>query len=252
MTMVTELIERTAEPHSRTQLTKLVYAVLFLIVTSGLFYLLLMDILLPGYYDHLVDLNQSGLMRTLERHLPLAQSLFFLLQLMVVISFFPSFSQIFDFRSLLPLNRLFQNMMFGVGAGVAALLATILLLTTVPSLVGGYRPTDIVAYIADHFYSGSGLGLALLLVFVLPVAAEIFFRGILLRELLGSISVPSALILSTLLFVLSWPAFNWIAGAALGLGAGFLFYRTRSVLACTVANACFTAGAIAFQIARLR
>jgi membrane protease YdiL (CAAX protease family) len=240
--MATELIQPAVEPDSRTKLTKLVYAALFLIATSGSFYVLTMGFLIPDYYAHLVDTNEFGLLRTVERYLPLVQSLFPLLQFSVVLVFFhPLVRPMFDFRA--PLNRSVRNIFLGLFAGVVALLATL------PSFLGNHRPSETVVFVANHFYSGSGLGLALLQVFLIPVVAEVLFRGIFLRQLLENISVVSALIVSTLLFMLSSP--NFIAGATLSLAAGILFYRTRSVLACVVANASFTFGAIVLQIWRL-
>jgi membrane protease YdiL (CAAX protease family) len=97
----------------------------------------------------------------------------------------------------------------------------------------------------------------LLIVVLLPIAQALFFNGILLRQLLESISVVSALIVSTLVLMLSWPALNsWpafylIAGAALGLATGIVFWQTKSVLACAVANASFTIGAVVLQLWRM-
>lgn len=243
--MATGLAQPALESGSRAQLTKLVYAALFLIATSVLFYVLEIGFLIPDYYRHLTT-RRFGSLQNVEAYLPLTQSLFFLVQMLVVISFFRPLKQMFDVRALLPLNRsVFRNITFGFSAGLIALLATL------PIFLGVHRPSETVVFLANHFYSASGLGLALLLVALLPVAAEILFHGILLGKLLDNISVVAALVASTLLFTLSWSAFNVIAGAALGLAAGILFYRTRSVLACVVANASFTVSALMLQIARL-
>jgi membrane protease YdiL (CAAX protease family) len=245
--MATELIQPAVEPHSRAKLTTLVYAALFMIATSGSFYFLTMSVLIPDYYRHLVDTDQSGLLRLLERNLPLTQGLFSLIQLTFALAFFrPLVKQMFAFRGVPPLNRSARNILLGVSTGLIALLAT-----AFPNLLGNRQPSETVTFLANHFYSVSGLGLALLLVFMLPVTAEIFFRGIFLSQLLENISVVSAIVVSTLLFLLSWPAFNLIAAAALGLAAGILFYRTRSMLACVVANVSFTVGIITLQISRL-
>lgn len=237
--MATELIQPGAEARSRANLTKLVYAALLLIATSGAFYVLFTD-----YSMHLVATNRFSLARTVEEDFSPAQSLFSVLQLLVLlVVFHPHVREMFEFRGV---PRAVGNILLGISAGVIALSATL------PSFLGSHQASGNVLFLANHFYSASGLGLALLLVFLLPVASEIFFRGIFLRQLLESISAVSAVIVSTLLFVLSWPAFNLIAGAALGLAAGILFYRTRSVLACIVANASFTVGTIVLQISRLR
>jgi membrane protease YdiL (CAAX protease family) len=241
--MATDLIQPAVEPRSRAMLTKLVYAALFLIATSGL-----PLVLMTSYYAHLVHTNQFGVLRTVEEDSPLAQSLFSLLQFSAVLVFLHSLvRQMFDLRGVLPLNRSVRNILLGVSTGLVALLVT-----GFPNFLGNRQPSETVTFLANHFYSASGLGLALALVLVLPVASEIVFRGIFLRQLLENISAVSAVIVSTLLFLLSWPVFNLIAAAALGLAAGILFYRTRSVLACVVANASFTLGAIVLQISRLR
>ena len=242
VTVATGLAQPALESGSRAQLTKVVYAALFLIATTVSSYFLMTD------YDlHLVHTKQFGLERTVTEYLPLAASLFCLVQLSVILSFFRSPGQMFDFRVDVPsLSRsVFGNVRLGFFAGLVALLATL------PTFLGNHRPSDAVMFLANHFYSASGLGLLLLQVLLIPVAAEIFFHGILLRQLLESISVVSSLIVSTLLFTLSWLAFNLIAAAALGLAAGVVFYRTRSVLACVVANVSFTVSAIMLQISRL-
>jgi membrane protease YdiL (CAAX protease family) len=220
----------------------MVYAALFLVITSGSFYLLLTQ-----YEVHLVATQRFGLVRSVQEYFSPAQSLFFLLQVLtLLIVFRPLVKQMFDFRAILALDQsVFRNIFFGFSAGVIALLSTF------PILLGNNRPSDSANFIANGFYTGSGLGLALLQVFLLPVPVEIFFRGILLRQLMKSISVVSAVIVTTLVFTLSWPTFSVIAGLALGVAGGILFYRTRSVFACVVANAVFTLGAITFQIARL-
>src|SRR5260370_9487334 len=191
----------------------------------------------------LVATNRFSLARTVEEDFSPAQSCFALLQLLILLVVFnPHISQMFSFRGV---PRIAGHILLGISVGVIALAARF------PSFLGSQGSGNAL-FLANHFYSMSGLGLAVLLVFLLPITAEIVFRGIFLRELLQNISAVSAVIVSTLLFVLSWPAFNLIAGAALGLVAGILFYRTRSVLACVVANATFTVGAIVFQISRLR
>jgi membrane protease YdiL (CAAX protease family) len=237
--MATQLIQPGAESRSPAKLTKMVYAALLLIATSGAFFILFTD-----YSIHLVATNRFSLARTVEEDFSPAQSLFCLLQLLVLlVVLHRDIKQMFDFQGA---PRAVGNILLGISAGVIALSATL------PSFLGSHQTSGNVLFLANHFYSVSGLGLAVLLVFLLPITAEIFFRGIFLRQVLENISPVSAVIVSTLLFLLSWPTFNLIAGAALGLAAGILFYRTRSVLACIFANASFTVGTIMLQISRLR
>lgn len=245
--MAADLTQPALELGSRVKLTKLAYATLFLIATSVLFYFLT-----PDYEAHLVHTGQFALLRTVEEYLPPAQSLFFFVQLVLILLFFHPLGLMTDFRTLQRPNRsVFRNISLGLLAGSTPLLATL------PTFFGNHGPSEIVMFLANHLYNGSVIGLVLLLVFLLPFAEAIFFYGILLRSLLESISVVSALIFSTLVFMLSWPTFiswptfNLITGATLGLATGIVFRRTKSVLACAIANASFTAGAIMLQLWRL-
>jgi membrane protease YdiL (CAAX protease family) len=194
--MATGIAQSALESGSRAQLTRLVYSALFLIATSVLFYVLALGFLIPDYYRNLTT-RRFGLLLTVEAYLPLTQSLYFLIQmLLALILFFRPLKQLFDVRALLPLNRSASRaILFGVFTGLITLLATL------PVFVRD-RPSESVVFVANHFYSGSGLVLALMLVFLLPVAMEILFHGILLRLLLENISVVAALIVSTLLFSL--------------------------------------------------
>jgi membrane protease YdiL (CAAX protease family) len=235
------------ESGSRVRLTKVVYAALFLIVTSGLFYALLTE-----YSIHLVSTKRFRIAETVEEYFALAQSLFFFAQLSIILFFFRPAPQIADYLAVRrPDQSVFRNIWLGLLAGVTALVATL------PSFIGHRGSSGMVKFLVDHLSIGAALGFVLLLVVLLPFAQAIFFNGILLRQLLESISVVSALIVSTLVLMLSWPAMNsWpvfylIAGAALGLATGIVFWQTKSVLACAVAHASFTIGAIMLQLWRM-
>ncbi len=216
--------------------TKLVYAVLFLIVTSGLFYFLLAD-----YSIHLMTRSQFTLARTINEYSPPVEFLFFSVQLLTILIFLRPIGMMFDLRAMWhPTRSMYKNICLGVCAGVVTLLII------APIIIN--HPSGIVVFIADHILTWGGLGFVLLLLFLVPFLESVFYQGILLRQLLGSISVPSALIVSTLIFMVSWPTFNMFAGAALGLVIGIVFWRTKSVLACAVANTSFTVGLIIFQL----
>jgi membrane protease YdiL (CAAX protease family) len=245
--MATDLTHPALESGSRIRLTKLVYAALFLIATSALFFFLT-----TGYSLHLVRTKRFPLAFTLQEYLAPAQSLFFFVQLLAILLFFYPLRLMFDYRTVRHPNRfVVRNIFLGLFAGLTALLATL------PSFIGNHGQPGIVMFLVDHLSIRTAIGLVLLLVFLLPFAEAIFFYGILLTQLLESISVVSALFVSTLLFMLSgpafdsWPAFNFLGGATLGLATGIVFCRTKSVLACAVANASFTVGAIILQLWRL-
>jgi membrane protease YdiL (CAAX protease family) len=202
-------------------------------------------VLLTEYSVHLVRTQQFSLARTLEEYLPAAQGLLFLIALLIVLPFFFLSGHALDLRTELSLNRSAV-----INAGVGFLAGFIALLITLPVLLRS-APSELATLLANNFYTGTGVGLALLVFLFLPIAAEIFFRGILIKQLLESISVPAALIISTLLFIFCWPGFSWIAAGVLGLVTGFAFYRTKSLLACVVTNASFAIGTIVLQISLL-
>jgi membrane protease YdiL (CAAX protease family) len=247
MTMTADISHPKFESGSRIRLTKVVYATLFLLVTSGLFFVLSME-----YSIHLVSTKRFRLAETIVEYFALGQPLFFFAQLSIILFFLRPAAQISDYLAVRrPDRSVFRNIWLGLLAGVTALVATL------PSSIGHREPSGMVMFLLDHLSIGAALGFVLLLVVLLPFAQAIFFNGILLRQLLESISPISALIVSTLVLMLSWPGLNsWpafylIAGASLGLATGIVFWRTKSVLACAIANASFTAGAIVLQLWRM-
>jgi hypothetical protein len=72
---------------------------------------------MTDYDVHLVRAKQFGLERTVTEYLPLAASLFCLVQLSVIMFFFRPLRQMFDFRADVPsLNRsVFGNVRLGFG-----------------------------------------------------------------------------------------------------------------------------------------
>lgn len=226
---------------SRVKLTRLVYATLILIATSGLFYFLV-----TNYSMRLMSSHRYSRAQIMEEYFPPAQFLFLGVQLLVILVYLRPFRTTSDFRAeWCPIGRVFGSIWVGLFAGVAALLLTS------PTAFGIHRPSGIVIFLANHMLTASGAGMLLLLVFVLPLLEAIFFQGVLLRQLLQGISVTSALLVSTLAFMISWPNFNWIAAAAISLATGIVFLRTKTILACAVSYASFTIGAIIVQLWRL-
>ena len=226
---------------SRVKLTKLVYATLILVATSGLFYFIV-----TSYSMRLMSGHRYSRAQNIEEYFPPAQFLFLGVQLLVVLIYLRPFRTTSDFRAVwCPIRQVFGSIWVGLFAGVAALLLTS------PTAFGFQRPSGIVTFLANHMLTASGLGVLLLLIFVLPLVEAIFFQGVLLRQLLEGISVTSALLVSTLVFIFSWPNFNFIAAAAIGLATGIVYLRTRTILACAVSYASFTIGAIIVQVWRL-
>lgn len=231
------------ERQSKESLTRLVYGVLFLILTTAAYFIVCFK-----YDAHLIATGQFSSLRSIHEYSDLRDCLFYVIQLLiVVVLFFRPLRQIFvclpnenTSSGGLPLLR---DMQRGVLGGMIGLLVTVPIFLREKS-------SQLVTFLANHLYGAGGLILLIVLIFLLPIVIEGFFRGILLRRLLDEMSAPAALILATVLFMLYWPFFGLFAGATVGLVTGIVFYRTKSVPACVITNSTFTIGAIALVVWR--
>lgn len=240
MTTITETTETNSSP-ARRSLTLLAYAVLFLAVTSGAFPLC------TALYDrHLVITRQYNLLRAVTGYSSLLQLIFSSVQLLIVLGFFYPLNQTFGHPLVSTKRVLHREVFWGFLFGFLAL---VLVFPTF--LVGSQDPTSTARFLLDNFGKGSDVLVLVLAIVVLPALSELFFRGILLRRLMENISNASALIVSSLLFMLWWPIGGFIASCTLGLAGGLVFYWRKSVLACVATNFLFTIGLIALQIWRL-
>lgn|ERR1700691_1380110 len=219
-----------AGSQSRKDLARLTYAAVFLVVTSVCFINAR-----AAYGHHLVQTKQYSSVMTTAQYSAFIDSLFLLTQLAVLLLFFRPLPKVFASRSAEDSAN--RPIIGRIGLGFLAGLITFL---AGASFVGGPQSSTLGTFLANHFFSVSAMMLVVLVVVLLPVASEIFFRGIFFRQLLESMPLIPALILSTALFTWAWPMFNSIAAIALGLLTGVLYYRTRSILACIVANATAT------------
>jgi uncharacterized protein len=80
-------------------------------------------------------------------------------------------------------------------------------------------------------------GVASLLVFVVaaPVLEEMLFRGVILDGLLRVYSARTAILVSSLLFgIIHMNSIQFVTGTILGAFAGWVYYRSRSLLACVL------------------
>jgi membrane protease YdiL (CAAX protease family) len=215
---------------SRRDLARLTYAAVFLVVTRVCFVHAQ-----AAYENHLVQTNQYSSVMTRLQYSAFIDSLFLLTQLAVLMFFFRPLPSIIAARSSENSANRPKIAHIGLGflAGLVAFLAG-------ASFIGGPQSSTLGTFLANHFFTVSSLVLIVLVAVLIPVASEIFFRGIFFRQLLDSMPLVSSLILSTALFAWAWPMFNSIAAIALGILSGLLYYRTRSILACVVANATAT------------
>lgn len=228
-------VESVSETRDGERLTRLVYAVLLLFVITALYVSLLFR-----YNSYLIHTKQFSFFRTFHEYSDLTESLIYAIELLVVLSLFRPLGRIFTRQQAeAPLkNPLPRDLAWGLVGGIATLVAA------APGLILEGRSSALGTFLVNHLYSPGGFILVFLLVFLLPIASEGFFRGVLLRHLLRAMSAPAAIIVSTVVFTLCWPTFNPIAAIAVGAGAGIVFYRTGSILACIITNSTFTVLAV--------
>jgi membrane protease YdiL (CAAX protease family) len=219
----------------RKPLTVLAYAVLTLFLTTGLYVYLSLRL-----DHHLITTGQFSRLRATNEHAVLADSLFYATQLAVALAFFRPLKLVFarvQKGSSLTVDTLKEIGWGFVGGAVALGIAA-------PALLGKASSQRLGTYLVDHFYTASGVMLFIVLIFLLPILSEGFFRGVLLRLLMETASWPAAVLVTTLIFALLWPTFGFIPGLTLGIVTGILFHRTKSVMPCIVANFVLTIGAI--------
>ncbi len=78
-----------------------------------------------------------------------------------------------------------------------------------------------------------------------PVVEEVFFRGLLLRSLLGRMTVPAAVVASAVLFGLAhFEALQFAGLAVFGAVLAFLAWRTARLAPGIAAHAAFNAAAV--------
>jgi membrane protease YdiL (CAAX protease family) len=216
---------------ARKRLGKLVYASVFLLGSNTCF-----EWVLAAYDDHLIHTDQMNAFRIWHQYWNLTSSLFFLAQMIAVLIFCQPIRNVLGTGTSgnAPRRSAAVNVALGFVVGLAAFVLSFW------TLLAGRQPLTIAVFFANHFYSVSAWIFIAVLTFALPVASEMFFRGVFLAQLLDSMPVVPALLLSIIVFAWTWPLFNSVPGLALGLVSSILFYRTRSVLACVVANATAT------------
>jgi len=139
----------------------------------------------------------------------------------------PPLKQIWSFRPIPAMGLL---------ALVIATLGAIVLYSEIDNLVRTVLP---VPEWMEGFFEGFAqaaeqpLAGAFLLVIVAPITEELLFRGIILHGLLTRFRAPSAILISTVLFMLvHLNPWQFAAAAGIGIMAGWLYVRTRSLVPC--------------------
>jgi membrane protease YdiL (CAAX protease family) len=224
----------------RKRVGRLVYATLFLITTTvGIV------ILESAYSSHLSHSGHFSQVRSLSENSDRFAPIFSLVQFLIVLLIFRPISR--NIGSRTPENpdrrSMLRSIILGVVVGLAAVLLSLPVLTA-------FGPSSIAVSLANHLLSASSAVIFVVLIFLLPIATEILFRGILLAQFLDVMPLIPAFLASTLLFVCVWTAFNPIVALILGLAVGILFYRTRNLLACIISDLVFSLATLVLLILR--
>lgn len=239
--MVLNMTNQIGYSNSRTHFAKLLYAAAFLIVMTTLFLTIW-----ANYTHHLVQIKQPMRLVTVTSYFDVIAATFVFLELLAaIVIFFPREAAASFSRSRMTSPR--KSTIGNIGLGVLAGLVSFLL--SLPLFLPD-KASSLALFFEDHFYNPRDMLLMVVVVSLLPVASEIFFRQILFNQLLEAISLTPALVASVLLFAFVWPIFNQFVAVILAIAMGLLFYRTRSWIACVVGNSTFTIMATAFLVWR--
>lgn len=238
--MVQETIPIT-EASQRRYTARLAYVALALAGATAVFMFFL-----SLFAMHLVHADRFNLLRDMDEYSPLTWATFSLVEFAAALLFPRSIKSV---HSPAPPDaraecKFLPAIVLGLMTGLVALSIA------VPMLLWGQRRSALATFLLDHLYGFAGLALLVVILILLPVAAEILFRGIFLARLLEITTIGPALILTSLLFAWTWQVLNPAAAIVVSVGSGFLFYRTRSILSCAVANCVFTLGGTSILVLR--
>lgn len=130
------------------------------------------------------------------------------------------------------LKVLFYMIVFSIGLSMLILFSMLILTPLFPNIFEGYSLVQ-KSLILTH---NSILSLIIVIVLI-PIFEEIFFRGVIFGFLRDNYSIPLALVLQAFIFAICH--YNLIQGIyafILGLFLGIFFYVTNSLYASLVAN----------------
>jgi membrane protease YdiL (CAAX protease family) len=229
------------EASQRRDTARLAYAALSLAGATALFMFFL-----PLFASHLVHAGRLNLLRDIDEYSPLTWATFSLVEFAAALLFLRSQEKLFPPAP--PVAHAERKFLPAIGLGLMT--GLVALAISVPVLFWGQRRSALATFLMDHLYGFAGLALLVVILIFLPVAAEVLFRGILLARLLETTTIGPALILSSLLFAWTWQVLNPAAAIIFSGASGFLFYRTRSILSCAVANFVFTLGGTSVLVVR--
>jgi len=224
------------QQHKRT--AALIYATIFLVLTTTAF-----TFLSEFFESYLIKTGRFDPLRDFVAYWPFTQSFFCFLQLGAIFFCARTWRERAASKVYLELKEgaVASNVASGALTGLAALLAA------APLLLRG-RPTELASFFLDHLNPKTAFALLIVLVVFLPIVSEAFFRSIYFAEMVEATTLIPSLLLSALLFAWTWPVFSPLVAMIFGIASALLFYRSRSLLACIVANAFLTLGGAILEV----
>ncbi|MDE3170845.1 MAG: CPBP family intramembrane metalloprotease [Acidobacteriota bacterium] len=218
----------------RTSMARVVYAALFLIASSAAFVGSF-----AAYDHHLIAAGHISASAMLDARSDVLAAAFSVVTLAVAILVtIPALRENLTGHTI----SLVPSAGWGLLAGLGAFLLVI------PALLSESKHSPMGHYLANNLLTTGGASLLAIILVALPIASETFFRRILFWAILSRTSLVAALLTTTLLFVIVWPLFNALAALVLGAVTCILFYRTRSLFACIIADSFFTLSCAAFLL----
>ena len=132
---------------------------------------------------------------------------------------------------------------WGIGAGVGAAAVGIAYLNGIGHF--GLFAAEQVAGAGGLFALRMLFGMA---VVAAPLAEEFIFRGLVFGGLRRSMGLAASMVMSAALFAIVHPPVSMLPVFVLGLGAAFVYDRTRSLLAPVLMHALYNAAVIGYQV----
>lgn len=119
------------------------------------------------------------------------------------------------------------------------MIASVLLLFAVASPVAGLIPIpEFIKKALMDIVGQTSIYSFVVMVVLAPVFEEIIFRGIMLDGLLERYSPTKSILLSSMLFgLVHLNPWQLVTGLVIGIFAGWIFYRTRSLAMCIIIHA---------------
>lgn len=204
---------------------------------------LLADRLASAYLDRVQQIHTWNLA---IHYSEIAAGLFLILQMICAVIVFSVPRQswsVYTLKQLLlphSVRPLLWGVVIGIGVSVGAIAFLFLF----------DKDVQFVRLVLDNPISFQTIFILILLGFLVPVATEVVFRGIIFDVLVRRTNAVSALLSSSLLFAYVWVLFDGGLALLIGIACGLLYRRFNSLVPCIVCSG--TASVLAALILFLR